>query len=98
MIATPFPQMWLTDEIPARAMIAKGRSAIDPDVLVAYVEGDARPLWIVDNGTGTEGCYVCGLGGDVRARLLNMTEPRPPALLPSGRHDSHEGLTDDRRR
>ena len=55
---------WMTLEEMPRKLTVKGRSAIDPDVLVAYLDGDAAPYWIVDNGS-IDRCYVCGL--DVRA-------------------------------
>lgn len=67
--------IWITDETPARALFVAGRSGIDPDCLVAYLEGDEtkKPYWIVDHGN--EG-HVCGLG--VRARLVKT----PPLSSP----------------
>lgn len=58
---------WLTHEAPPRRLIVKGRSGIDPDCLVAHLEGDDRPLWIVDDGEKTENAYVTGI--DVHASM-----------------------------
>lgn len=61
-------QVWITHENPWRKLIVKGRSAIDPDCLVAHIEGDERPLWIVDGGgpdPRTKDCFVTGI--DARA-------------------------------
>lgn len=62
--------IWITDESPARVLYVKGRSAIDPDCLVAEAETGEKALWIVDCVRRTENCYVCGLGGNVRARKV----------------------------
>jgi hypothetical protein len=61
--------IWITNETPARALFVKGRSGIDPDCLVAYLEDDphGKPLWIVDKPDGTG--HVCGLN-DVEARRI----------------------------
>lgn len=67
--------IWITDETPARCLIVKGRSALDPDCLVAYVEGGTKPLWIVDDGIQKDGAYVCGLDGKVRARRVSVNLP-----------------------
>lgn len=63
-------EIWITDEAPARALFVKGRSAIDPDCLVAHLEDDphGKALWIVDKLDGTG--HVCGLN-DVKARRIN---------------------------
>src|SRR5580765_3481102 len=71
-------QIWITDEAVARVLFVKGRSGVDPDCLVAYLEGDdSKPLWIVDGGRGgkVSSAYVCGLGTDskVRARCIGVT-------------------------
>jgi hypothetical protein len=69
-------ELWITDECPARVLVVRGVSVIDPDCLVAYLEGIDKPLWIVENS----GC-VCGLsraseqesGKRVYARRVNAT-------------------------
>src|SRR5580765_7076308 len=71
-------QIWITDEAVARVLFVKGRSGVDPDCLVAYLEADdSNPLWIVDCGRGgkVSGAYICGLGIDskVRARRIDLT-------------------------
>jgi|KBSMisStaDraftv2_1062788.scaffolds.fasta_scaffold60200_6 hypothetical protein len=66
------PKIWITDEVPARALFVKGRSGIDPDCLVAFAEGDAEHcLWIVDDCTKTydkPDYHVCSKGASFRAR------------------------------
>ena len=57
-------QQWETKETPPRVLTVAGRSGIDPDVLVAYLDGDSKPYWIVE-ASG----HVCGL--DVKAELVN---------------------------
>lgn len=84
-----YPQIWITDEPTPRVITVRGRSAIDPDVLVGNCEGVERPLWLVDDGAKTTGVYVCGLGGDVYARLIHPPEKPPQtSLLPAGRHEA----------
>ncbi len=62
---TDFPKRWLTIEETPRKLIAEGVAQMDPDCLVARVEGgDGKPLWIIYQGSG----FVCGLG--VRATPL----------------------------
>lgn len=60
---------WLTIEEIPRRLIISGRSAIDPDVLVAHLESEpeGKALWIVDGGGRIENCFVCGL--NVRATM-----------------------------
>ena len=57
--------VWQTIEKRPRRLLVVGRSAINSDALVAYVEGTDEPLWIVDGGGATANCFVCGL--NVRA-------------------------------
>lgn len=46
-------KLWLTDERNPRILHVKGRSGIDPDVLVAFPEGGSeRCYWIIDGGNG----------------------------------------------
>lgn len=66
--------IWLTEETPPRVLFVKGRSAMDPDCLVAHAEGSTKPLWIVDDGATKERAYVCGLGGDVYARPVKQPD------------------------
>ena len=57
-----YPQLWVTNEKPPRAIIVKGRSGIDWDCLVAYYEEDterSNPLWIVEHSG-----YVCDKHND----------------------------------
>lgn len=54
--------IWLTRELMPRRLLVAGRSGIDPDCLVAYEDGSASPLLIVESSG-----FVCGL--NVRARL-----------------------------
>lgn len=93
---TCHPQIWITDEMPARALIVKGRSGVDPDCLVAFVDGDETKAhcWIVDDGDQHKAsAYVCGLGGMVYARRLKACEPPiPKPLLPPGRHEGWRGV------
>jgi hypothetical protein len=62
--------IWITDEIPARVLFVKGRSGLDQDCLVAYAEGDTKPLWIIDCHTPAP---VCGLSGKVTARRVKQS-------------------------
>lgn len=79
-----FPQVWITDEVPARALIVKGWSAIDCDCLVAYLEGSSDPLWIVESSG-----YVCGLNG-AYAREVKTDQPAPARpVLRDNRHEWH---------
>jgi hypothetical protein len=58
------PKLWLTEETPPRVLEVKGRSAVDPDCLVATVMGQewVRGLWIVHDGAAEpKRCYVCGI-------------------------------------
>lgn len=70
--------VWVTIEIPPRALFVKGRSAVDPDCLVAYVEGQPdKSVWIVDDGRTALGkpverAHICGLDGDVYARRIDF--------------------------
>lgn len=57
--------IWWTQEMPPRRLSVHGRSAIDPDCLVSYTEGNGRPVWIVDGGGKTDDCVVTHL--NVRA-------------------------------
>jgi hypothetical protein len=46
-LQTPYeriPRIWISNETPPRALFVKGRSGLDPDVLVAYAENDPE-LW-----------------------------------------------------
>jgi hypothetical protein len=64
-------EIWVTLEAHPRRLIVKGRSAIDPDCLVAYLDdGTEQPLWIVQNASLTERCYVAGL--DVHASMVKQ--------------------------
>jgi hypothetical protein len=54
-------QIWITLEDTPRRLIVRGRSAIDPDCIVANLEGDEKPLWIVQNASLTDNCFVTGL-------------------------------------
>lgn len=55
-------EIWVTLEEEPRRLIVKGRSAIDSDCLVAHLEGDEKPLWIVQNSSTTDRCFVTGIG------------------------------------
>lgn len=70
--------VWKTDETPPRTLTVKGRSAIDPDVLVAELDGpasqDASAIWIVDDGIGKNCAFVCGLDGDVHASPVGASD------------------------
>lgn len=66
--------VWETNETPPRRLTVKGRSGIDPDVLVAHLDGDTAPLWIVDDGVGKADAHVCGIGENVRASPLKTKE------------------------
>jgi hypothetical protein len=58
-----FPQTWITTETPPRRLTAVGVSLVDQDVLVAYLDNDTSPRWIVKSSGA-----VCGLF-NVRAAL-----------------------------
>jgi len=75
-----FPQIWITDETPARVLIVAGESWVDPDCLVARFEGTEKATWIVQPGG-----YVCGVG--CRARPVNPTPPKPKPVLAARRHE-----------
>jgi hypothetical protein len=60
------PEIWLTDEEPPRRLRVLGVAAVDPDCLVAYLEGSKQALWIVE-WTG----YVCGLSDPVLGREVH---------------------------
>jgi hypothetical protein len=64
-------QTWITLEQVPRRLTVKGRAQMDPDCLVAYIEGSAEPLWIVDDGAKTDRCFVIGLGVRAFASLLD---------------------------
>jgi hypothetical protein len=49
-------ETWTTKEEFARTLTVAGRSAIDPDVLVARLPNSQEPYWIVENSG-----FVCGL-------------------------------------
>lgn len=49
-------EIWRTLEPIPRKLEVKGISAVDPDCLVAYLDQDNRPLWIVESSG-----LVCGL-------------------------------------
>lgn len=52
-MARRYPQSWMTIEDKPRRLVAKGRSAVDPDVVVAYLVSDKSendPLWLNDGG------------------------------------------------
>lgn len=93
-----YARIWITDEIPVRCLTVQGRSAIDPDCLVAYVEGSDKPLWIIDDGSPqTKRAAVCGLEGNVYARPVMETEvARSRALLRVGRHNGWPNRPDTR--
>ena len=62
-----FPRRWMTAEEPPRRLTAKGVSGVDPDCLVAYLDGDDHPLWMVWNGDPRkETATVVGWPGDER--------------------------------
>jgi hypothetical protein len=42
-------EIWRTREPIPRKLEVKGISAVDPDCLVAYLDGQGRPLWIVES-------------------------------------------------
>jgi hypothetical protein len=68
-----YPAEFLTVEDKPRRLVVKGRSAIDPDVVVAYAEGSADPLWIVCDEISFDrhqSYAVCGLGDGIRAIYL----------------------------
>lgn len=72
-----FPQTWTTDEATPRKLIAKGRSLFSQDCLVAYFEGEEKPIWLLDNGSKTEGVYVVGVSewpDKIYARLTAWPE------------------------
>jgi len=58
-------EVWRTDEQPPRRLDVLGISAIDPDCLVALLEGSDKPLWIVEHSGA-----VCGLGDGVYAHRV----------------------------
>lgn len=66
------PRMWVSDETPSRILFVKGRSGIDPDILVAFADNDPEnSLWIVDDGCekyDKPSYYVCNKSGGFRAR------------------------------
>lgn len=83
-----YPEVWITDEVPARAIIVKGRAAIDWDCLVGYYENDANnPLWIIEHSG-----YVCDRTQDMNAKVYARRVGAPPLapkpLLQPGRHES----------
>jgi hypothetical protein len=47
-----FPTHCITNEMPPRKIKILGTAAIDPDVWVAEIEGDARPAWVVKSTGG----------------------------------------------
>jgi hypothetical protein len=50
-----------TTEEPPRRLNVRGRSGIDPDVLVADNPDGGEALWIVDGGDPKKvNCHVCG--------------------------------------
>jgi hypothetical protein len=68
-------EIWLTNEKPARILIVEGRSAVDPDCLVAKVkDGDGKPLWIVGGDMCGKfvDCHVCGLHGVRASRASDL--------------------------
>lgn len=74
------PDGYFTKEAHPRTLIVAGRSSIDPDCLVAYLESDTerkRPLWIVEISDGAND-YVCGL--DMRA-TTNEKDARIPTFV-----------------
>jgi hypothetical protein len=80
-LQTPYeriPRMWITDETPSRVLFVKGRSGIDPDVLVAFAENDPEhSFWIVDDGCSKydkASYHVCGKGTSFNARPV-MNDP-----------------------
>ena len=84
-----YPQIWITDAAPARALIVKGRSAIDWDCLVAYYEDEANnPLWVIEHSG-----YVCDRTRDrdtkVYARRIGEMNQPPKSLLRNGRHAAY---------
>lgn len=64
-----------TTEDPPRPLNIRGRSGIDPDVLVADNPDGGKVLWIIDGGDRKKIlCHVCGV--DYRAiRFPDATEP-----------------------
>jgi hypothetical protein len=72
MTKKPPVKVWITDEQNPRVLRAKGRSAIDPDVLVAFPEtGSEDCCWIIDGGGGGhdgKSQDVVGAGPTVKAR------------------------------
>lgn len=65
-----YPQFWQTDEKPPRMLTVLGRSAIDPDCLVAEC-GHKKGLWIVDSaGFG----IVLGLESECRAEKIGVVQ------------------------
>ena len=54
--------IWVTLEDKPRRLIVRGRALIDPDCLVAHLEGEpAESFWIVDGGGKIDRCFVAGL-------------------------------------
>jgi len=61
---------WITNETPARVLFVKSRGGLDPDCLVAYLEGSTKPLWIIEHSG-----YVCGLGLDSKITARRIVRP-----------------------
>jgi hypothetical protein len=64
-------ERWVTLDAPQRWLDVVGRSSIDPDCLVAYLDGSEHPLWIVDGNGKKDGCLVVGLPGKVYASFAS---------------------------
>jgi hypothetical protein len=68
-----YPAEFLTVEEEPRRLVVKGRSAMDPDVVVGYAKGNAEPLWIVCdeiNFDRHQSYAVFGLEPGIRAIYL----------------------------
>ena len=63
--------LWLTNETPPRAVVVKGRSAMNPDRLVGVCGN--RTVWIYSTG------YIPELGRDVFALPENGADDCPYA-------------------
>lgn len=78
-----YPRHFMTNEDAPRRMIAIGRSGIDPDVVVAYLDSDKKrekTLWLIDGGNPEkEVVTVIGLD-DEKALPGTSTKPRIRAI------------------
>lgn len=68
---------WYTTEEPPRRLEVKGRSAIDPDVMVATDPDnpEGRALWVLENGYKHAGPFtVIGDGGQRAYKAMRLPD------------------------